>query len=119
VPAGERTAATIRDLMDDLLSWRAGAVPVAVLSPEAPAEVAPEGSRLAIRVAGAVPVEDLAPGAPLRTAPRGSPAALRATEADSSSSAPVQPEREGDSPDSVAEDDDLDEFRDWLEGLRP
>ncbi len=119
VPAGERTAATIRDLMDDLLSCRAGAVPVAVLSPEAPAEVAPEGSRLAIRVAGAVPIEDLAPGAPLRTAPKGSPAALRATEADSSSSAPVQPERGGDSPDSVAEDDDLDEFRDWLEGLRP
>ena len=116
-----RTDPTIRELMDDLLSWRAGAVPIAVLSPEAPEEIAPVGSRLAIRVAGAVPVEDLAPGAPLRTAPPGSPAALR-TEAvePSSSPAPDQSPPDGDAPEPpVEDDDDMDEFRDWLEGLRP
>ncbi|MEX2529777.1 MAG: tetratricopeptide repeat protein [Gemmatimonadota bacterium] len=113
----DRSPRTIRDFMDDLLSWRSGAVPVSVLSPEAPDEVAPEGSRLAIRVAGAVPVEDLAPGAPLRTAPAGSPAALRG--------APTEPDPEpdrtvsaDDPPQPREEDDDMDEFRDWLEGFR-
>lgn len=113
----DRSPRTIGDFMGDLLSWRSGAVPVSVLSPEAPDEVAPEGSRLAIRVAGAVPVEDLAPGAPLRTAPAGSPAALRgaATEPNPEPDRTVSAD---DPPQPREDDDDMDEFRDWLEGFR-
>jgi len=86
---------SIRHHFDDLLAWVPGAVPIGDLSPEAPEERAPAGSPLARSLESSrddAPPRDDVPAAPA----------------------------EGEAPDAPPEeqgDDDLDDFRSWLESL--
>lgn len=89
---------SIREHFDDLLAWVPGAVAIGDLSPEAAAERAPAGSPLAERLARP------------ETA-RAEPAASGAPDAD------VPPREDAAEEDEV--DDDLDDFRSWLESLDP
>jgi hypothetical protein len=106
---------SIRSHFADLLAWVPGGVPIEDLAPDAPIERAPEGSPAAVGastgaqaarggVEPAVPASD-AGDARGSAGPEPPTEALAATDPD-----PVE---------AAGEDEDLDDFRNWLESLEP
>lgn len=96
---------SIRQHFDDLLAWVPGAVPIGDLSPEAREERAPAGSPLAQRLTrprGDVPAGSDAAGVPA---------------APPESETPTVDAEPGAAPPDDEGDDDLDDFRSWLESL--
>lgn len=90
---------SISDYFDDLLAWSPGAVPVEHLAPDAPEDTAPPDSLAALGAAGGwLPADDGSTESEEST-PGGSEVSAEASAAD------------------TGEEDDLDDFRDWLKSL--